>query len=55
MIGTKEKLHVAIIEDELDTADKILKDYAIRWFMFGVGVGIVGASLLMGFINIKLQ
>lgn len=49
-MGTKEKLHVAIQEDMLDEADQILKEFALRWFMFGLGVGIVVASLFYGFV-----
>ena len=54
MIGTKEKLHVAIVENELDTADKILKEFAIRWFVFGMGLGGVVALALFGFLRIKI-
>jgi len=35
----KIELHRAISEDNQEQADKILKDFAIKWFIFGVGVG----------------
>ena len=42
----KDELHEAIQEDNDLEASKILQDLAMRWFVFGMGVGCVVTLLL---------
>lgn len=44
----KEELHEAIIEDNEAEARRILQDHAMRWFGFGLGVGITVTCLVFG-------
>lgn len=49
----EEELHKAIQEDNDLEASKILQDLAMRWFAFGIGVGIVIASIGFALLTLK--
>lgn len=49
----KEKLLEAIQNDDDLTANEILQDLYMRWFAFGLGAGIVIASLGFALLTLK--
>jgi hypothetical protein len=49
----KEELHERISDDRIEEANQILQDYAMRWFAFGMGVGIVFTSIIYGIVLIN--
>lgn len=46
----KEKLLEELQNDNELEASKILQDFAMRWFVFGMGVGAVVSFILLKFI-----
>jgi hypothetical protein len=49
----KKELQEAIQEDNDLTANEILQDLYMRWFAFGLGVGIVVASVGFALLTLK--
>ncbi len=48
----KEELHEKIQEDNDAEVDRILGEHAMRWFGFGIGIGVVISFLIVGVLNL---
>ncbi len=48
-----DDLQEAILQDDDLMAHKIMQDLYMRWFAFGLGIGIVVTSIVLGLVIIN--
>lgn len=48
----KQELHEKIQEDNDAEVDRILGEHAMRWFGFGIGVGVCISLLTFGVLHL---
>lgn len=48
----KEELHEQIQQDNDAEVNRILGEHAMRWFAFGIGVGVCISFLTFGVFNL---
>ena len=50
-----QELHENISESLDEAAERIMREFALRWFGFGLGVGIVICSIFYGIFNLIIN